>query len=101
MRPVLHIMALALAAVLSSACSNTTPEEYVELVESSRACGADGECVLAGAGECTCAAPVNKSDAEEVQEAADDVECEGAVVRCPAHNNVRCEAGRCVSDESE
>lgn len=94
------IVACVIPLTLAVGCTSTTPEELVELVEDSRACGGDGECALAGGGLCTCEQPVNSAEVEEVNEAAEDVECEGATADCPGHNNIRCEAGRCVSDES-
>lgn len=90
----------ALVGLSLSACG-ITPEGYVELVEGSRACSADAECVLGGEGTCTCAAPINQSHLEEVTEAAADVDCEHATTTmCPAHDNLRCDAGRCVTDGS-
>jgi hypothetical protein len=86
--------------VLAACADVTTPEEYVEIVEGSRACAADGECVLAGSGACTCAAPVNAAEAARVDEAAAEVDCKGATVECPSQGDVRCNAGRCVSAES-
>ncbi len=100
MRCAARMLSWAVICVGLCSCDDTTPQQYVELVEDSRGCSADGECALAGSGDCTCAAPVNTNSADAVNEAACEVECEGAVVECPGHSNIRCEAGRCVSDES-
>jgi hypothetical protein len=78
----------------------TSPQEYVDLVEASRACSVDAECVLAGAGDCTCPAPVNASEAATVDEAAAEVDCRDVTIECPAHSGLHCAAGRCVSPES-
>jgi hypothetical protein len=86
--------------VLLAACSETAPSEFVELVEASRGCSATEECTVAGGGECTCATPVNVGAVEEIDEAAGEVECEGATISCADNANVRCEAGRCISDGS-
>ena len=88
------------------ACSDAVaPEEYAELVESSRRCAADGDCALAGGGldvigSCTCAVPVASASVDEINDAASRVECEGAVVECASNDNVRCEESRCVSDQN-
>jgi hypothetical protein len=88
------------------ACADvTSPEEFVSLVDASRSCGSADTCVLAGSSACTCATPVNANDEAAVNEAAAQVECEGATVMdgggCPpAHDGLRCDSGRCVSDQS-
>lgn len=93
-------LALAVACALL-ACDEVTPEGYVELVEGARGCSADTDCVLAGEGGCTCASPVNVSSREEVDESAAGLDCEHVTTTmCPAHENLRCEAGRCVTDDS-
>ena len=92
---------LALFLLTLAACDDVTPEGYVELVEGSRQCAADAECVLAGAGECTCDAPIHADSREEVEAASMEVECERVTTTmCPAHDNLRCEANRCVTDGS-
>ncbi len=83
------------------ACDDVTPQEYVDLVEGARECTADGDCILAGAGECTCAAPIHVDREQEVLAAGMDLDCERVTATmCPAHANLRCEANRCVTDDS-
>ena len=82
------------------ACDEVTAESYADLVERSRGCAETSECVLAGGGQCTCAQPVNASAVPEIESAVEDLDCEGAVVDCDGNDNVRCEAGRCISDQS-
>jgi hypothetical protein len=87
--------------LLLAACDEVTPEGYVELVEGARACTADADCVLAGSSMCTCDAPIEASRRQEIEAAALEVECQGVgTTNCPAHTNLRCEALRCVTDES-
>jgi hypothetical protein len=95
-------IAQALATtLLALGCHDvTTPEQFQELVDASRECGAGDGCVLAGAGECTCDTPVRASESEAVAVAAAEVECEGATITCSGQDNLRCEAGRCISDQS-
>ncbi len=97
-----HCMSTVLATLaLSTACNDVTPQGYVELVEGSRECAANTDCVLAGEGMCTCASPINKSAEAEVTEAATDVDCKNVTsTMCPAHANLRCESNRCVTDDS-
>jgi predicted class III extradiol MEMO1 family dioxygenase len=83
-----------------TACNATTPEEYAQIVDDARACSDGDSCVLAGTSDCVCPTPVNASQADRVNTAAGDVDCNGAIAECIAHTNVRCEAGRCKSDES-
>jgi hypothetical protein len=101
MRSCLLLRAFVAALVLS-ACGGMNAQEYFDLVEEARPCAAGDTCVLAGVSACTCATPVNASQEEEITEAADDFDCEKVETsdRCSAHTNVRCEAGRCISDES-
>jgi hypothetical protein len=91
---------LAAVAVVCGGCTATSPEEYVEIVEEARLCDEGDVCELAGGGTCICPMPVNGAAVDSVEEAAADVDCEGAVVECVSHSNLRCEEGRCVSDES-
>lgn len=103
MMPLVRLSLLAasvgLIAMVLVSCDEVTPQSFVELVESSRTCEADEDCVLAGAGECTCASPVNRSAEEEVNEAALDVACENVTAEnCAPTDNLRCEANRCVTD---
>jgi hypothetical protein len=94
-------LVLSLPLLATPACDDVTPQSYVELVESSRECSADTDCVLAGEGGCTCASPINMSAQEEVTEAAAELDCENVTTTmCPAHDNLRCEADRCVTDGS-
>lgn len=93
------VLSLVATFVLAG-CTATSPEELAEIVEEARACREGDTCRLAGAGQCTCATPVNESAVARVDEAAGDVDCEGAVVECVDHQNLRCEDGRCRSDES-
>jgi hypothetical protein len=90
----------ALLSLALVACSDTSPSEFVELVESSRGCSATAECTVAGAGECTCATPVNVAAVADIDEAASEIECERATITCNDNANVRCEGGRCISDGS-
>lgn len=89
-----------LPAILG-ACTATSPEEFAAIVEEARACQDGDGCQLAGGGQCTCDTPVNDDAVARIDEAAADVDCEGAVVECTSHQNVRCEDGRCRSDESQ
>ena len=88
------------AALALGGCTSTSPEEFVEIVEEARSCQDGDSCELAGEGPCTCPTPVNASAVASVDEAAMDVACEGAVADCVSHQNIRCEDGRCRSDES-
>ena len=91
---------IAASASLCS-CSTVSPESYVDLVEASRACETTDECTLAGAGDCTCPAPINRSAEPEVTEAAAEVDCQNATsTMCPMHENLRCEQNRCITDDS-
>ena len=101
MRSSLLISAFVMALALH-ACGGMNAQEYSDLVEEARPCAAGDTCVLAGVSACTCATPVNTSREGEINEAADDFDCEKVETsdRCSAHTNVRCEAGRCISDES-
>jgi hypothetical protein len=88
-------------AVSLLACDEVTPRGYVELVEGSRECGGDTDCVLAGEGGCTCASPVSQSAREEVEAAAAELDCENVTTTmCPVHDNLRCETNRCITDGS-
>jgi hypothetical protein len=87
------------AALAFAACAPTT-EDLSALIEESRACGEGDTCALAGGGTCTCDTPVNGARAAEVDELARRVACYGAMVECPSHFNMRCEAGRCTSDRN-
>ena len=90
---------LLTATMMLAACgSDISLQEYAGIVEASRSCSEGDTCVLAGSGQCTCATPVNASRWESVEDAAADVECNGAQVECPTHERVRCEANRCRSD---
>ncbi|MEQ9320872.1 MAG: hypothetical protein RIF41_17050 [Polyangiaceae bacterium] len=100
MVPPFAVLSVALLAAMASACTATSPEELAEIVDEARACQDGDVCELAGGGQCTCATPVNADAAARVDEAAADVDCEGAMVECVSHQNVRCEDGRCRSDES-
>ena len=83
------------------ACSDAiSREEFAEMVETARACDSAGSCVLAGAGQCTCAAPVNQANVSDITDAAARVECDDAVVECATQDNVRCEGGRCIADSA-
>ena len=86
--------------LLLAACDDATPEDYRDLAESSRGCAATEECVLVGAGECTCDTPINRSAEEDLRETADNIDCQYVTISCPAHENLRCEAGRCITDAS-
>jgi len=90
----------ALAAGLLVGCAATSPEELAQIVDEARACEDGDVCELAGSGACTCATPVNADAVATVDEAAADVDCQGAMVECVSHTNLRCEDGRCRSDES-
>ncbi len=94
-------LSLGFVIFLGLACDEVTPQSYLELVEGSRECAAHADCVLAGEGECTCASPVKTSAQEEVIQAAADLDCEGVTTtQCPTHGNLRCEASRCITDDS-
>ena len=89
--------------VLAASCDDvTSPEDYVALVEDARSCSSDDQCLLAGGGPCTCQVPINGDNEEAITEAASQVECnEVQTTDCAeAHDNVRCQEGRCVSDQS-
>jgi hypothetical protein len=90
--------AVALSALLCG-CTQASPGDYRDLVEASRGCAGDSDCVLAGAGPCTCDAPVNQAAADDVATTAAEVDCQGATIACPENANLRCEAGRCVTDD--
>jgi hypothetical protein len=85
---------------VTAACDTTTPEEYAHIVEQARPCTDGDSCVLAGSSDCVCPTPVNATEQERVSMAATEVDCNGAIAECIAHTNVRCEGGRCISDES-
>lgn len=91
-------MRIFLACLVLAAGCGVSIEDFNALVEDARACQAGDTCVLAGGGQCTCNSPVNASRAVEIDEAAEDVRCGGAMVECPSWTAVRCEAGRCVAD---
>jgi hypothetical protein len=88
---------LCLVLVLAGTGCGLSLEEYRDVVEEAQVCAPGDRCVLAGGGQCTCATPVNEREAARIDEAAADVRCGGAMPECPAHFDVRCEAGRCVS----
>ncbi len=92
---------MALAGVIAGASlfgCGLSLEAYAEQVEEARVCVEGDECVLAGAGQCACLTAVNASEEEAINEAAMDLDCNGAQVECATVTNPRCEAGRCVAD---
>jgi hypothetical protein len=94
-------MWIGLLACYLSACDEVTPQSYAEMVEGARACESNEDCVLAGEGPCTCAAPINAASQEEIDEAAECLDCDYVTTTdCPANENLRCEAERCVTDDS-
>ncbi|MGI5864733.1 MAG: hypothetical protein ACOX6T_22160, partial [Myxococcales bacterium] len=91
----MRLSALFLSVLLLTSCGLSLDELH-ELVEESRACEPGEQCVLAGAGQCTCETPVNAKHRQRIDEAAAEVRCGGAMVECPTIGSVACEAGRCV-----
>jgi hypothetical protein len=96
-----HLLTLVatLTLVLGLGCG-LSKDEYHQRVEAARACSPGDTCVAAGGGQCLCPTAVNATKAEEIDDAAKQVNCGGAVVECAAVIKPRCEAGRCVSDPS-
>lgn len=90
----------ALAAmVFGVGCSSTiSAEEFQRTLESSQNCQPGDTCFLAGASACSCAQPTNSKDEETVNQAAADIDCGGALVKCMSWENLRCEAGKCTGD---
>jgi hypothetical protein len=95
-----------LAAVLISltltfghaACGGVSEEELQQIIEESKACAPGDTCILAGGGQCRCSQPINAKHKARVEQAVADYDCDGLMVSCAGNTNVRCEAGRCVSD---
>ena len=83
--------------ILCLSCGIST-QEFSERVEAAQACKPTDMCVLAGGGQCTCARPVNATEADPINKLADDVNCGGAQVECAAVMNVRCENAKCTGD---
>jgi len=92
MRPLI----LVSLAFLAGCCP--THEEFTQQREEAAACSPGDTCVLAGSSQCLCAGPVNAAKAAEIEAAAKEVCCGGAVVDCVSFTNLRCENGRCVAD---
>lgn len=93
---------LLIASAALPACVDPK-ERLAELIDEAAACEPGDTCVLAGDSGCTCAQPVNADRADEVDEAAKDVQCCNLVgqcvaVECASFENVRCEEGRCVGN---
>lgn len=80
-------------------CSSTiSDEEFQQTLEASQVCQPGDSCILAGAGSCSCAQPTNSKDADTVNQAAAEIDCGGALVKCMSWENLRCEAGKCTAD---
>jgi hypothetical protein len=89
--------------VLLTAACESAEDRRERLIAEGRACSADDECVLAGDSDCTCAVPVNKDKAAEIDAAADEIQCctvlgQCTAVECAAFANIRCDDGACVGD---
>ncbi len=75
-------------------------EQFYKKVDLARGCSAGDTCVLVSPGPCTCAVPVNAQRQREIEEARDDLSCGKTNISCPRQENLRCEAGVCVTDMS-
>lgn len=100
--------ALLVFSLAAAACGGETVTREEALAELSRvmaeakACSATSQCVIAGQSNCSCAAPVNASFSERIDDAVEDVNrtcaIEDFLGDCIAYQNPRCEQGRCVAD---
>lgn len=88
---------MGLALVLASGCGTISREEFREQVREAEACTEGDTCVVAGAARCTCGSPVNASRAEELNEAAQFVDC-GLYpnLDCAPYGNLSCVNGKCI-----
>lgn len=86
----------AVVLLLLGASCGLSREEYREVVEEARACSPVEGCVLAGGGQCTCPTPVAAGRAAEVDEAAAEVRCGGAMAECAAFLSIACVDGLCT-----
>lgn len=92
------VVLLSLTLGVTSGCGGVTEEELQQIIEESKVCAPGDSCILAGGGQCTCAVPINAEHRARVEQAVADYDCDGLMVKCMGNINVRCEAGRCVSD---
>lgn len=70
---------VALASLAVTACAppsaGVDTAAFSSLANEAARCAPGDACVLAGASDCTCARPVNAARADEVQAAADALQC--------------------------
>lgn len=90
------------AVVGTSGCLSR--EEYAAMVEAARTCEPTDTCVLTRhdvAVSCDCPVPVRASEVANIEAAARSLACGGVTAKCVpwTETNLRCEAGRCVSDQ--
>ena len=90
--------ALLALLVMSGACAPSVAD-MSELMDEAAACSEGDQCVFAGLSDCTCPAPVNSTRADEVEDTAKRVQCDGATHRCPQATVAHCDVptGRCVA----
>jgi hypothetical protein len=104
-RAVLLVFALTAAACSDETTTLTREEAFVQLsnlMAEAAACGASSRCIIAGKSNCSCAAPVNASYSDQIDEAVEAVNQACAVEDflgdCIAYQSPRCEQGQCVAD---
>lgn len=96
------ILVVAAAATMVPGC-NPSVEDLNAAIERAGACNPGDGCQLEGATACSCAQPVNSSQAAMIRQMADNVSCpggprDGGTLQCPALGNPRCVNMRCVAD---
>ncbi|MFN7133043.1 MAG: hypothetical protein ACK4N5_13260 [Myxococcales bacterium] len=89
-------LAVALFALSLTACGLSV-EDWNRLVAEAAACEPGDTCVHASPPQCACSAPVNQKRAQEIADAAKQVNCGGMAVACaPVPGDPVCRNGRCV-----
>src|SRR5262245_45903832 len=98
-----RLIAIITVLLCAAACedSSMSRDDFDHMVQLAQRCEPGDTCVLAGSGACTCAVAVNAEEAESIDEAVEDVDCEGTTVICAQFTNPRCEDNICVADIAE
>lgn len=101
-RALLQLIPIFFGLLFCVACES--PKDQLDRVlDEAAACEGADPCVIAGATDCSCGAPVNAEQLQDVKRAAAAVSCcdpfGGCVaVDCAAQLDPRCEDNRCVAD---